>query len=39
MINPASIAVVGASANEKKNGGRLFRYIVENQLLGQALSY
>jgi acetate---CoA ligase (ADP-forming) len=35
MINPASIAVVGASANEKKNGGRLFRYLVENQFPGK----
>lgn len=35
MINPASIAVVGASANEKKNGGRLFRYLVENQFSGK----
>ena len=35
MINPASIAVVGASANEKKNGGRLFRYLVENQYPGK----
>ncbi|MEW9672993.1 acetate--CoA ligase family protein [Ammoniphilus sp. 3BR4] len=35
MINPRSIAVVGASTNEKKNGGRLFRYIVENQYSGK----
>ncbi len=35
MINPASIAVVGASANEKKNGGRLFRYLIENQYPGK----
>lgn len=30
LLNPRSIAVVGASQNEKKNGGRLFRFIVEN---------
>lgn len=30
LFNPRSIAVVGASQNEKKNGGRLFRFIVEN---------
>lgn len=35
MINPQSIAVVGASKNEKKNGGRLFRYIVENGYSGR----
>lgn len=35
MINPRSIAVVGASTNEKKNGGRLFRYIVENRYAGK----
>lgn len=35
MINPRSIAVVGASQNEKKNGGRLFRYIVENGYEGE----
>lgn len=35
MINPRSIAVVGASTNEKKNGGRLFRYIVENNYAGE----
>lgn len=35
MINPQSIAVVGASTNEKKNGGRLFRYIVENGYNGK----
>ena len=35
MINPRSIAVVGASTNEKKNGGRLFRYIVENGYTGE----
>jgi acyl-CoA synthetase (NDP forming) len=35
MINPRSIAVVGASTNEKKNGGRLFRYIVENGYSGK----
>jgi acyl-CoA synthetase (NDP forming) len=35
MINPQSIAVVGASTNEKKNGGRLFRYIVENGYSGK----
>lgn len=35
MINPTSIAVVGASTNEKKNGGRLFRYIVENGYSGE----
>ena len=35
MINPSSIAVVGASANEKKNGGRLFRYLIENHYPGK----
>ena len=35
MINPRSIAVIGASQNEKKNGGRLFRYLVENGYEGQ----
>ncbi|MEQ2525872.1 hypothetical protein EKG37_13740 [Robertmurraya yapensis] len=35
MINPRSIAVVGASTNEKKNGGRLLRYIVENGYTGE----
>jgi acyl-CoA synthetase (NDP forming) len=35
MMNPQSIAVVGASTNEKKNGGRLFRYIVENGYAGE----
>ncbi len=35
MLNPKSIAVVGASTNEKKNGGRLFRYIVENNYSGK----
>lgn len=30
MINPSSIAVIGASTDERKNGGRLFRFIVEN---------
>ncbi|OUM90388.1 MAG: hypothetical protein BAA01_16230 [Bacillus thermozeamaize] len=35
MLNPQSIAVVGASSNEKKNGGRLFRYIVENGYQGK----
>jgi acyl-CoA synthetase (NDP forming) len=35
MINPRSIAVIGASTNEKKNGGRLFRYIVENGYSGE----
>ena len=35
MINPQSIAVIGASKNEKKNGGRLFRYIVENGYSGK----
>ncbi|MGE7778881.1 acetate--CoA ligase family protein [Peribacillus sp. NPDC097264] len=34
MINPCSIAVVGASSNNKKNGGRLFQYIVENGYTG-----
>lgn len=34
MINPKSIAVIGASQNEKKNGGRLFRYLVENKFPG-----
>jgi acyl-CoA synthetase (NDP forming) len=35
MINPSSIAVIGASQNEKKNGGRLFRYLVENGYSGK----
>ncbi|PWA07798.1 hypothetical protein DCC39_16225 [Pueribacillus theae] len=35
MLNPKSIAVIGASTNEKKNGGRLFRYIVENEFPGE----
>ncbi|ARK29980.1 acetate--CoA ligase family protein [Halalkalibacter krulwichiae] len=35
MLNPRSIAVIGASTNEKKNGGRLFRYIVENNFDGE----
>ncbi|MDQ0185339.1 acetate--CoA ligase family protein [Cytobacillus kochii] len=34
MLNPSSIAVVGASTNEKKNGGRLLRYIIENGFKG-----
>ncbi|WP_019153112.1 acetate--CoA ligase family protein [Robertmurraya massiliosenegalensis] len=35
MINPTSIAVIGASTNEKKNGGRLLRYIIENGYKGK----
>ncbi|WML30145.1 acetate--CoA ligase family protein [Neobacillus sp. OS1-32] len=35
MINPQSIAVIGASTNEKKNGGRLFKYVVENGYKGK----
>jgi len=35
LLNPRSIAVVGASQNEKKNGGRLFRFIVENGYNGE----
>lgn len=35
MINPSSVAVIGASTNEKKNGGRLFRYLVENKFPGE----
>ncbi|MFS0787998.1 acetate--CoA ligase family protein [Shouchella sp. 1P09AA] len=35
MLNPQSIAVIGASTDEKKNGGRLFRYIVENGYKGE----
>lgn len=35
LINPKSIAVVGASTNETKNGGRLFRYIAENEFPGE----
>lgn len=35
MINPTSIAVIGASQNEEKSGGRLFRYIVENNFPGE----
>src|SRR5690625_3539904 len=34
MFNPKSIAVIGASSDEKKNGGRLFRYIAENNYDG-----
>jgi acetyl coenzyme A synthetase (ADP forming)-like protein len=34
MLNPKSIAVVGASTDQKKNGGRLFRFIVENGFTG-----
>ena len=35
MIDPRSVAVVGASTNEKKNGGRLLRYLVENNYPGK----
>jgi len=35
MLNPQSIAIVGVSQNEKKNGGRLFRYLVENKYPGK----
>jgi len=35
MLNPRSIAVIGASSDEKKNGGRLFRYIIENGFQGK----
>lgn len=35
MLNPKSIAVIGASQDEKKNGGRLFRYLVENKYPGE----
>ena len=35
LLNPRSIAVVGASQDEKKNGGRLFRFIVENGFDGE----
>ncbi|WP_040978921.1 acetate--CoA ligase family protein [Oceanobacillus jeddahense] len=35
MINPQSVAVIGASTNENKNGGRLFRYLVENKYPGK----
>lgn len=35
LINPKSIAVVGVSTNETKNGGRLFRYIAENEFPGE----
>lgn len=35
MLSPRSIAVIGASADPKKNGGRLFRYITENKFQGQ----
>ena len=35
MIDPRSIAVIGASTNEKKNGGRLLRYLVENNYPGK----
>src|SRR5690625_1614950 len=34
MFNPKSIAVIGASSDEKKNGGRLFKYIAENKYDG-----
>jgi acetate---CoA ligase (ADP-forming) len=35
MFNPKSIAVVGATNDEKKNGGRLIRYIIENGFDGE----
>jgi acetate---CoA ligase (ADP-forming) len=35
MFNPISIAVVGATNDEKKNGGRLIRYIIENGFNGE----
>jgi len=34
LINPGSIAVVGASQNDKKSGGRLLKYITENDYKG-----
>ncbi|MFJ7637769.1 acetate--CoA ligase family protein [Peribacillus sp. NPDC097225] len=35
LLHPSSIAIVGASSNEKKNGGRLVKYLVENQFKGK----
>jgi acyl-CoA synthetase (NDP forming) len=35
FISPKSIAIVGASNHVRKNGGRLFRYIVENGYPGK----
>ncbi|UOF91161.1 acetate--CoA ligase family protein [Fodinisporobacter ferrooxydans] len=35
MFNPKSIAVIGASSNVKKNGGRLFHYIVKHGYKGK----
>jgi acyl-CoA synthetase (NDP forming) len=34
MFSPASIAVVGASANQRKQGGRLFHYLVKHGFAG-----
>jgi len=35
MINPKSIAIIGASSDRKKNGGRLVHYLVENGYEGE----
>lgn len=35
MLNPRSIAVIGASSDEKKNSGRLFKYIVKHGYRGR----
>jgi acetate---CoA ligase (ADP-forming) len=34
MLHPTSIAVVGASANRRKQGGRLFHYLVKHGFAG-----
>lgn len=34
FLKPQSIAIVGASSNPKKNGGRLIKYLAENQYSG-----
>lgn len=34
LLNPASIAIVGASENDKKPGGRVIRYLAENNFAG-----
>ncbi|MEK3765426.1 acetate--CoA ligase family protein [Solibacillus sp. FSL K6-4121] len=34
MLNPTSVAIVGASEDAKKTGGRLLKYLVENNFEG-----
>jgi len=34
LFNPRSVAIVGASADESKNGGRLFKYLVKHGYQG-----